>query len=606
MAGRTPLACLAILAVLVAAAMFAPVASAGIICTESLSSACGPRMDLYKSGPSFVNQGQSAEYTYQLYNSGAYGISDVVVADDKCSPLSGPEGDDGDGILNVGEWWTYTCEYAPAGDPGDEVENHATADGTALGEVPVHADAYHSTWITNLQVTKTVDLETADPFDELHYTITVTHGGPETVDYEGHLVDEGCEGLASDSENTDGSYFLLQPGQSATYTCHHNFDGEGSYTNEACAYTNVSWNQRETLSIQSQSKGSDITVCDSATTAPAQHTVSGTVFEDMNADGARQDGEPPIAGVVVYADLNGNGVRDEGEPTSTSDGQGNYAVNVPLGTTTIRQETPGGFTCSFPSSCSHTVDLPKNSAPEPPPVLSRAIAGRADDPTGKDFGNWRPASVTGTVIGDDNGNGARDSGELGLAGIAVFADLDGNGTLDQGEPSTTSGAGGTYALTGLKPGGYVVRHVVPAGRNCTAPAGCNHAVALQSGGSAADRDFLDNRAALAVLGARIGAGFARMTAKTGCVTGGGFSARVRGKNMQRIVFLLDGKRVKAVASPRSNRSYSYRVNAAKLTLGGHTIAARVIFRAGSGTRAKTIRLSFQRCAKQLRAPSFTG
>ena len=76
---------------------------------------------------------------------------------------------------------------------------------------------------------------------------------------------------------------------------------------------------------------------------------------------------------------------------------------------------------------SYTVDPPKNEAPAPPDVSSRTTTARADDPAGKDFGNWRPGSVTKTVIGDDNGDGARDPGEGGLAGIALFADLDGNG-----------------------------------------------------------------------------------------------------------------------------------------------------------------------------------
>jgi hypothetical protein len=604
MAGRAPLACLAILAALVAAAFLAPVASAGYVCVESVNP-CAPAMELYKYGPSYVNQGQSAEYTFQLYNSGAYPIENVVVSDDKCSPVTGPENDTGDdGVLGTGETWNFSCEYQPAGVPGDRVDNEATANGTALGEVPVTATASHSTWITGLEVEKTVDLTTADPFDELNYTITVTNNGPDFFDYQGYIYDDGCEDLSTDSENTDGPWLYLAPGESVTYTCHHNFDGGDSYTNEACVSAYVYRNDLELASIQG--KQQDILVCDTATTEPAHHTVSGTVFEDMNADGAFQNGEPPIAGVVVYADLNGNGVRDEGEPNSTSDGQGHYSVEVPLGTTTIRQETPGGLTCSLPSTCSHTVDLPKNSPPAPP-VLSRRVAARADDPTGKDFGDWRPASVTGTVISDDNGNGARDSGEPGLAGIAVFADLDGNGILDQGEPSSTSAADGTYVLGGLKPGGYVVRHVlVQDGRACTAPNPCAHSVSLVSGQWAADRNFLDGKAAQAVLGARIIPGVARMTGKTGCVYSKGFYARIRGKKIREVVFLLDGRAVKSIVRPFDNRTYRYRVNVARLKLGAHTIAAKVSFMSGTKTKSKTIRLTFNRCAKQLRAPAFTG
>jgi hypothetical protein len=605
MAGRTPFACLAILAVLVTAALFAPTALAGYSCTSSEPS-CYP-LSVSKSGPSYVNAGQSATYTFQVHNNTGFDtFSDVSVSDDQCSPLSGPEGDsNSDGKLDYTETWTYTCTYAPPGDPGDAVTNTVTASGTGEEYGSVSDTDSHTTWITGLSVDKTVDLDTADPFDELHYTITITNNGPDSWDYEGYLYDQGCEDLSSDSENTDGGWFWLEPGESAVYTCHHNYDGEGDYTNEACADAYVYSNQVEAPSIQG--KGGDITVCDSATTKLAKHSVSGTVFEDMNADGVRQLGEPPLPGVVVYADKNGNGVRDEGEPFSTSDGQGNYTVEVELGTTTIREEVPGGFTCSFPGGCSYNVDLPKNTPPDPP-VLSRKAAARADDPTGKDFGDWRPASVTGTVVSDDNGNGARDSGEGGLAGIAVFADLDGNGILDQGEPSTTSAGNGTYVLGGLKPGSYTVRHVlVQDGRTCTGPAGgCKHDVTLTSGATEANRDFLDNKAAQVVLGARVIAGVARMTGKTGCAWGSGFNARIRGKGMKRVTFKLDGRKAKTITNLRDNRSYKYRVNVRKLGIGAHTVSATVTYRQGRATKTKTIRLTFQICARQVRAPQFTG
>jgi hypothetical protein len=212
------------------------------------------------------------------------------------------------------------------------------------------------------------------------------------------------------------------------------------------------------------------------------------------------------------------------------------------------------------------------------------------------------------VIGDDNGNGARDSGEVGLAGIAVFADLDGNGILDQGEPSTTTAAGGSYAITGLRPGSYTIRHVlVQDGRTCTGPTPtCSHSVTLQSNGAATDKDFLDAKPVQAVLGVRVTPGTARLSAKTGCVYGRGFSARIKGKRMQRVVFLLDGKAVKSISRPRDNRVYSYRVNVAKLATGGHTITARVTFLSATKTKSKTMRLSFRRCVRAVHAPAFTG
>lgn len=48
-------------------------------------------------------------YTYYVENTGDEDINDVLVVDDTCGPLTGPTGDDGDGLLNPAEIWTYTC-----------------------------------------------------------------------------------------------------------------------------------------------------------------------------------------------------------------------------------------------------------------------------------------------------------------------------------------------------------------------------------------------------------------------------------------------------------------------------------------------------------------
>ena len=48
-------------------------------------------------------------------------------------------------------------------------------------------------------------------------------------------------------------------------------------------------------------------------------TITGTVFEDTDADGAaREAGEPGIDGAEVYVDTDGDGTRDAGEPTATA------------------------------------------------------------------------------------------------------------------------------------------------------------------------------------------------------------------------------------------------------------------------------------------------
>jgi hypothetical protein len=618
MTGRTPLACLLILAAFMAALIFSPVASAGTGCVIITGPSTDPcaSMSIDKYGPYVVTSGDTAEFTYYVYNTGSEPISDVVVTDDHCSPVTGPTNTSDTILMPYGSpdypYFTFTCSYAITGAPGSFVDNIATVHGIA-NESDVSATSNtHRTYISALQVTKDVDLTTADPYDELHYTITVKNvdTDSEGPSYYGFVDDQGCEDLTATDPQATGFGFQLAPGESITYTCHHNFNpgsGEGQdpdpYVNEACAYAYL-YRQE---AVTPQEFKYDIKTCDDASTSVAKHVVSGQKFEDMNADGVRQLGEPALPGMVVYADLNDNSKRDEGEPSSTSDGQGDWSLPIELGTTVIREDTVSPFTCSFPSGCAYTIDLPKNSPPPPPQVASRRVAGRVDDPTGKDFGDWRPATVTGTVVGDTNGNGVRDAGENGLAGVAVFADLNGNGALDAGEPTVNSAGDGTYAIGGLKPGGYVIRHVIPAGRTCSAPSGgCSYSLTLVSNQTDPNRDFLDVPPAQAVLAARVIPGVARMAARSGCVSGSAYNARIRGRKIQRVVFSVDGKTMRTLVRPKDNKTYRFRVNVSKLSFGGHTVAARVTFRSTSGTKSKTIRLSFRRCALQVRTPKFTG
>ena len=59
-------------------------------------------------------------------------------------------------------------------------------------------------------------------------------------------------------------------------------------------------------------------------------TVSGTVFDDHDANGGRGTGDEGLAGWRVYVDVNDNGAFDSGEPTATTAADGTYSIqNVP-------------------------------------------------------------------------------------------------------------------------------------------------------------------------------------------------------------------------------------------------------------------------------------
>jgi hypothetical protein len=618
MTGRTPLACLVILAALATVLVLGPASASASTsaCIEGISGC--PSISVSKYGPSYVNAGEQGTFYFDVYNTGNVPLDNVTVNDDKCSPVTGPTGDAGnDGILlpytqeNGYEYWEFTCTYTLNGSPGDIVTDTVTATGDD-GATTVSDQDSHDTTLTALHITKTVDMPTADPFDVLTYTITVTNDGPNNFSYNAAIDDQGCQDLQdAGNGSTDWDDFTLDPGQSATFTCHYDYfnpgpNDNGQYTNEACvdAYP---YDNEIPKSVQTDELPPLIS-CADATTTLATHSVTGKVFEDMNADGAEQSGEPALPGVTVYVDLNNNGQRDSGEPSTTSGSDGSYTLPVDLGTSTIREEPSGNLTCSFPAGCAYTVDLPQNAPKTPPEDLrARPAAHLAANPSGKDFGDWRPASVSGTVVGDQNANGSRDAGESGLAGQTVYADLNGNGAPDAGEPTATTAADGTYTIGGLKPGSYVIRTVVPAGDTCTAPAGCDYSLSLLSNGVETNKDFLDAPPpAQIVLPARIVPGLVHLAGKTGCVFGSGFYARVRGRQIQRVTISIDGRTVKSTGSLKDNTTFRYRVNVLRLKVGSHSLTARVVFKNSSHTKTKTLRLSFQRCARQLVAPKFTG
>jgi len=98
-------------------------------------------------------------------------------------------------------------------------------------------------------------------------------------------------------------------------------------------------------------------------------------------------------------------------------------------------------------------------------------------------------TISGTKFVDSNGDGVRQAGEAGLAGITVFLETTCNDHLDTGEQSTTTNADGNYLFTDITAGTYTVREVVPAGwMQTTANPG---AVVVTAGADTKGGDFGD-------------------------------------------------------------------------------------------------------------------
>jgi subtilisin-like proprotein convertase family protein len=90
--------------------------------------------------------------------------------------------------------------------------------------------------------------------------------------------------------------------------------------------------------------------------------VVGSAYIDLNNNGGRDAGEPPLTGGTVYADLNNNGTHDADEPSTLTDSSGNYQLGgLAAGSNTIRLVLPSGWTATAASSA--TVSVGNGTAP---------------------------------------------------------------------------------------------------------------------------------------------------------------------------------------------------------------------------------------------------
>ncbi|HET7589527.1 MAG TPA: SdrD B-like domain-containing protein [Solirubrobacterales bacterium] len=185
---------------------------------------------------------------------------------------------------------------------------------------------------------------------------------------------------------------------------------------------------------------------DTAPKAGPEPTISGVKYEDLNADGTREAGEPGLSGWKIELFYEGRYVA-----TTTTAAGGAYAFHLdadsmPIGggTYELKEEAREGWV----------------QEQHPGKVVVPYGAGDARY-AGNDFGNWHWATIAGSKYDDSNVDGAWEEGESGLPEWGI-------GLSNGAETSTASS--GSYSFR-VKPGTYTVGEVLRSGWRQVAPGG---------------------------------------------------------------------------------------------------------------------------------------
>jgi protocatechuate 3,4-dioxygenase beta subunit len=205
--------------------------------------------------------------------------------------------------------------------------------------------------------------------------------------------------------------------------------------------------------------------------APASASVRGLVFNDLNGDGAWQDGEAPLGGRVIYLDANGNGQRDDGERAAETNGDGRYAFeDLAAGTYHVREVLPAGWTITRPAGGFYEVSLADGQRADERLFGNRLTDG--DPPVGAPpAADAERGTISGAVFDDLDLDGQRDAGEPGVRGARVFLDANDNGRRDRREARAVTDAAGTFTFADVPAGRHVVKHLGPRGFRPTAIGG---------------------------------------------------------------------------------------------------------------------------------------
>ncbi len=570
-----------------------------------------------------VHAGDSVQYRFVVTNDGDVGTDLTGVHVNELTGIADCDGNlhatspaNFTGNLAVGASATFMCSHVMGSTALTNVAN-SSGSFTPPGGQPTPVTSNNDTAEVlvvhpGFQVTKTVDKAVAAVGDVLTYTITAQNTGDDVLhvsNFDDHVKNLGLAGCDFAAGQAPPANFDLAAagdpahGDVRSFTCTHTVAANDPtpYTNVACfdatdgvAPAPATFSECDETTTRSEPALSIVKTVDKATAVDHEVlTYTIVVTNTGHADALN----------VRVTDL----IEGTGHSCGTLSGPAQGGTLAPGATLT--------YTCTY--AVAHGDENPNHD------IVNTATA-TGQTPTGDDI---PPVSSTVTThilhpaIGIDKTGPATaqagdkvaytltvtNPGELSFAEAAVVV----TDPICNGDPVTLMGKGGDTTPASFDPGDvwtYTCSVQTKVGDTAI------HNVATVVGShppadtvtATDDADTTLTQPAQLVLPERIVPGVAKLLGPTGC-TAKAFNARVRGTQLASVVFVLDGKVIKRVrVKTAKSTTVALRVNPAKLKIGVHRMVVNITFKSGSGTRPKTMRLSFQRCAKKLAAPRFTG